>query len=448
MERPRALVLDEDPTVRRTVVAGLSEHGFAVEEGDPQRGPVGRFDVVLANPRAREAREQIEALRHAEPGLLLVVLGEAPADGEAFDTLPTPLDSTRLRDVARRLRSVSALRAENRALQAELQRRACAAGIVGRSRASQRLVDAISRHARSDRPVWLAGEPGVGKEHAARVLHSMSGRSGLDFVSVPCAAVSERGGDASVAGLESSCGTLYLDGLPALPLDAQRILDRRAHDDPRGDSGRLVASDPSTPQRAAEIGRLLDGLRSRFEPATIPIAPLRERPEDIAVLARHFADRIAELNRLPALEIDGAALALLEAHPWPGNVAELRSTIEHAVLLATDSQITVEQLPEGIRGVPSAPGPRVGGGRSAVPPAPFRSAKRAVVRSFEASYLRDLLSYHAGNVTAAARQAGMLRSALQRLLRKHGLRSGEFRHAMRSGSLDARAAASPADDRG
>ena len=178
----------------------------------------------------------------------------------------------------------------------------------------------------------------------------------------------------------------------------------------------------------------------------IVIPPLRERPEDVPALARHFADRIGEANRLPGFEIEPPALALLEAHTWPGNAAELRSAIEHAALLSTEARIGPEHLPESIRNGSLERTVRGAGAASAAAPATFRAAKRTVVASFEASYLRELLAYHAGNVTAAARHAGMLRSALQRLLRKHGLRSGEFRGA--AGRHDARTLAPPVDERG
>jgi len=241
---------------------------------------------------------------------------------------------------------------------------------------------------------------------------------------------------------------LYLDELPSLPPEGQRRLVRRFELDPAGDSGRIVASAPAPPSKAAEIGRLVDGLRDRFEPNVVVVAPLRERPDDVPVLAKHFADRIGELNRLPAFEIESGALALLEAYPWPGNVAELRTAMEHAALLATEARIGPQHLPETIRGAAGGPSLRHTIGTPPRTPAAFRAAKRTVVTSFEAAYLRELLAYHDGNVTAAARQSGMLRSALQRLLRKHGLRSGEFRDAGHSARSDSRTAAPPVDERG
>ncbi len=123
-------------------------------------------------------------------------------------------------------------------------------------------------------------------------------------------------------------------------------------------------------------------------------------------------------------------MALLERYPWPGNVRELRNAVEHAVILATEGRIRPSDLPDRLREA------RVDGGstgsRRQVASRPFREVKREVVESFERAYLYDLMEQHSGNVTSAAVQAGMLRSALQRLLRKYGLKSVEFRKRARA----------------
>jgi DNA-binding NtrC family response regulator len=118
----------------------------------------------------------------------------------------------------------------------------------------------------------------------------------------------------------------------------------------------------------------------------------------------------------------------MEAHNWPGNVRELRNAMEQAVILATDDTIRPRELPQVIQGPADAVGPDSGRESSQ----PFRMAKRVVVEAFEKSYLSDLLRRSEGNVTVAAQHAGMLRSALQRLLRKHELRSVEFRSRSRA----------------
>jgi DNA-binding NtrC family response regulator len=153
----------------------------------------------------------------------------------------------------------------------------------------------------------------------------------------------------------------------------------------------------------------------------VPLPPLRERREDIALLCRHFLTAICEINQLPAMRLSSEALGVMERYRWPANVRELRQAVEHAAILAPEGEIRADDLPERVREAAAKDGPLPSAaGR-------FRSAKRKVVDAFESGYLSNLMERHAGNVTLAAQQAGMLRSALQRLLRKHGLKSADYR---------------------
>lgn len=142
--------------------------------------------------------------------------------------------------------------------------------------------------------------------------------------------------------------------------------------------------------------------------------------EAVATLARRFVEGLCRLNGLPQIEISAEALAALERHDWAGKSEELRAAVETAVILASDGTVRVEDLPASLR--------RHGNGNAEVQAdRRFREAKRTIVDAFERSYLSDLLRRHGGNVTAAAEYSGMLRSALQRLLRKHEIRSSTFR---------------------
>ena len=151
---------------------------------------------------------------------------------------------------------------------------------------------------------------------------------------------------------------------------------------------------------------------------------MRQRVEDIPLLARHFMRTISMINELPPIRLEAGALALLERHRWPDNVQGLRNALEQAAILSPDGKIRPRDLPDGVRepARASLPGAAGGGGTRS-----FRDAKREVVDGFERRYLLELMERHGGNVTAASEQAGMLRSALQRLLRKYALKSAEFR---------------------
>jgi DNA-binding NtrC family response regulator len=242
------------------------------------------------------------------------------------------------------------------------------------------------------------------------------------------------GDESGGARLEARAGggTVYLDRVTALDAERQELLLSAISAWPRTSLGssegeaappRLLAGSRVDPAVVVKEGHLLDALRRRLAESTVVLPALRERKEDIALLARHFVQAICEINQLPSISISAEALASLERYAWPSNARELRNAVEHAVILAAEGTIRPQDLPDKIReeqAGEAAPARYAANDR-------FRDAKRAVVDSFERAYLSDLLERHGGNVTSASRHAGMLRSALQRLLRKHGLRSADFR---------------------
>jgi two-component system response regulator AtoC/two-component system nitrogen regulation response regulator NtrX len=221
------------------------------------------------------------------------------------------------------------------------------------------------------------------------------------------------------AALTESRGTVFLASLERLAWPAQEALAAAlagATTRPR-----VVASTAMDPHLAAGEGRLSRALVAAFAGSIVRVPPLRERPSDIAVLVRTFIEELRRLNGLPPIAVAPEAMVALEEYGWPGNVRQLRGAVESAVILATDGTVRATNLPEYVVGDAGSTGVKVrAGGR-------FREAKRLVVDVFERSYLEDLLKRHGGNVTGAAEQSGMLRSALQRLLRKHELHSADFR---------------------
>jgi DNA-binding NtrC family response regulator len=215
----------------------------------------------------------------------------------------------------------------------------------------------------------------------------------------------------------------------------------------RPSTAAVILADPSPP--AEKLGRLSDGvlevLPRRPDAARLRGAVdralalhdllearrrLGERPVGVEALARQFVEEIRAVNDLPPIDIAADALEALNRHPWADEDRDLRDAIERAVTLAEDGVVRLAHLPSAVRG-----GARAGpDGESA--DSGFRDAKRRVVESFEKRYLAGLLARHRGNVTAAAQESGMLRSALQRLLRKYDLRSSEFRSPLHGPTLD------------
>jgi len=447
VDRPLALVVDPDPAVRAVVRDILEEREIAslgASTGSEALHQLGNraIEMLILDPDAEDVAEAGVLARALalEAGPLVLVTRANGAGWDAswvgsgvFDVLAKPIEENEARlALDRALRQLDLL-AEVRRLRRELQSREGYQQLVGRSASMERLRDELDRLAASDVPVWLTGATGTGREFAARQLHQSSSRASAPFVVVDCAAVGEAPcwfaatSSAEAPGLLDGVddGTVYLDDVTQLAQGAQESL-LVAITAGRGPRPRWVAAASIDPRLAVERGQLDEALLPRLAARTLAMPALRDRIEDVAILARHFATTIAEINHLPPIRISPEALSALEAYHWPGNVRELRYAIEHAATLATQGTIRMDDLPVAVRrGGSAAPS------AEALPDPPstirFREAKRQVVEAFEERYLRDLLRRHEGNVTAASQQAGMLRSALQRLLRKYALKSAEFR---------------------
>jgi DNA-binding NtrC family response regulator len=453
MERPLALVVDKDAAVRAIVRDVFEEHnvmvlgaGSAPEAREFLRSrPIGILMVDFATPGVDELEllARGRELQHA-PTLVSIVPDSDPSRGAAllrsgaFDVLLKPVDESTLQRVVHRALVQHKTRELLRHARQELQSREGYHGVVGRSEAMERLRERLRELGRSGVSPWFVGEPGTGKELAARSLHGLSPSAGAAFVAVPCAELTGEGWDERWFGADgllaqAEGGTLYLEDLTALSPELQElliaVLAPGADSDAR--SVRFVAGSQIDPRDAIEQGRLLVEVRDALDGEVLVLPPLRERSGDIALLARHFVSAICEINYLPSLQLAPEAVSLMERYRWPHNVQELRNAMEHAVILSSDGRISPRELPDRVRESGALEAAPVAVAVEGVSARGFREAKREIVEIFERGYLRELMARHGGNVTAASQQAGMLRSALQRLLRKYQLKSADFRDRRR-----------------
>jgi len=452
VERPVALVVDRDPAVRSLIGDVFEDRGFVAlgaENVDDARDKLGTRPVSLMlidlESVGSSADELIEHAQRLRPQPLMVGLDTAvdhrgvseSVRAHLFDVAPKPIERDRIDRLCRRSLAQLETLSELRRLQSDLQNREGYLGIVGRSDAMERVRSRVGSLGWRGDGVWIVGESGTGKELTARVLHGSADGDG-EFVLVNCAElrsldtlVNEEGALDRAEG-----GTLYLENLPELRLDfqedLQREIERReTRRDSEGKVARLVVGSREDSTRAVAEGRLLQILQERLARTTVQLPALRDRRDDVALLANHFIIAICEINHLAPIRISPEALSTLERYDWPGNVQELRNAIEQAVILSIEGTIRPEDLPDRVR---ESPGTAAGApGGPGLSRRPFREVKREIVEVFESAYLGELLDRHGGNVTAASEQAGMLRSALQRLLRKHGLKSADFRAARRRG---------------
>ncbi len=314
--------------------------------------------------------------------------------------------------------------------------------MVGESQAFLEAIGKVPLLAGSDATVLVQGETGTGKDMVARAIHYQSRRNGHPFIPVNCgglpdhlfenelfghakgaftdAATAERGLVAEAEG-----GTLFLDEVDAMSLAAQAKVLRFLQDleyRPLGSARcvtadvRVIAATNKNLRQMVEAKSFREDLFYRLNVLTLSIPPLRERTEDILLLAESFlAKYAAKHGRGPVTLSQGAAEKLL-AHAWPGNVRELDSVIQRALLLGASDPLMPQELD-----VPVALAGQID------PAVSLRQAKQRTMGQFERAFLINLLRSHRGNVTHAARAAGKERRSFQRLLQKYGLGSQAFR---------------------
>jgi DNA-binding NtrC family response regulator len=396
-------------------IARLHESPFAVVVSDVRLPGAAGMDV-LAAARALDAPPEV---------VLMTAYAEVPAAvaalrGGAYDYLAKPVEPDDLVRVAARAADRHALVRRARELQALVE--AGESGFIGRSAAAVEVRRRVERAGRLPAPVVLLGEPGAGKEVAAREIHRV--RDTGRFVAVSCGGVSESWLDAELFGptgllgrRADGGGTLFLDDVADLPATLQAKLMRALGDEDGGPARpRVIAATPRDLERLANDGAFRRDLYFWLNVVSITLPPLRERQEDIGLLAARFLHLAGARFGTPARRLTPEALAVLERAPWPGNVRELRHAIEHAATAADGELVGVEHLPDTLRG--------------ALPAAPAGTYRAAVEKAADAGgrdYLVQVMRSTGGNVTRAAAEAGVERETLHRLLKRHGVDPARFR---------------------
>jgi transcriptional regulator with PAS, ATPase and Fis domain len=334
------------------------------------------------------------------------------------------------------------LRDRTRQLEAALTTRNPLERLIGQSAKMGAVFKLVQTVAHSSATVLLQGESGTGKELVARAIHFRSPRRERPFIAVNCSALTETlleselfghvkgaftGATRDKKGLFEAAdgGTLLLDEVgdisPAMQVRLLRVLQegevRRV-----GDTGsvkvdvRVIAASNVDLARAKEAGRLREDLYYRLNVITVHLPPLRDRPEDIPLLAQHFLRQYSARQGKAVSGFSPTALEALTCHRWMGNVRELENAIERAVVLTANPQVELEDLPPQVRESVQ------GGGEVelySLAHLPYAEAKKLAMRTFERRYLSELLERHDHNVASAARSAGVDRSNFRRLLKQY-----------------------------
>jgi DNA-binding NtrC family response regulator len=461
----RLLIVDDEPEMVESSarLLGLAGHQCVTTTAGHQALALLESErpEVLLTALKTPAMDGLELMRRAhqiDPDLPVIIITAfasiesavgAVREG-AFDYLPKPFSAEQLRVAVDRALRQRELTLENRNLRQQLQQTLGLENIIGRSPAMVRVFELLKKAARSEANILVLGESGTGKELVARAIHANSERASKPFVPVDCASLPEHLLESELFGHEKGAftgavktksgliemadhGTLFLDEIGELPLALQskflRALQER-NIRRVGGTGlievdmRVVSATNRDLREEIAKGRFREELYYRINVIAIELPPLRERAGDVPLLAHAFLKKYA---RGQPLALDEAALAALEAYAWPGNVRELQNVIERASVLADGATVRPCDLPDYMLHRTAAPGTPPASTADGLLPTtrtdlPLKQAKEQWMEALEGSYLRELLERHQGNISAAAKAAGIDRKTFHRLINKYHLR--------------------------
>src|SRR5437773_7450514 len=450
----RVLIVVDEKSKLRALHGLLGKEGYQVEtaasgEEALRRIETGSFHLVITDLSmdGTNGMQVLERAKNIDPDLAVIMITAYGSEKIAVqamklgaaDYVPKPFDNDELRVLVRRVMETAMLRRDHRRLLQQVQGDFGFEQIVGQSGAMQRVFEVIEKIADADVTVLVRGDSGTGKELVANALHYRSPRRARAMVKMNCAALSRELAESELFGHERGAftgaiarregkfeaadgGTLFLDEVGDMPLETQakllRAIQEREFERVGGNvpirvDVRLIAATNQDLESAVRAGRFREDLYYRLRVVELAIPPLAERREDIPLLIDHFLKEAARRFARDPKPLTGEALRACVAHDWRGNVRELRSAVEQALLLAPGPEITPADL-FGRPGVAETPS-------SAPLPATLREAKERMVEALERDFLRQALRRHGGNITKAAEEVGMHRQNLQQKMRELGL---------------------------
>ena len=442
-KKPNLLVVDDEKNTREALRRVL-EDSFEVFTTADVKGvshllQSESLDVVLSDLRLgnESGIQVVDLCRKAQPPIPCVVMTaygsvetavEAMQKG-AYDYVTKPLDLDRVEILLRRaVRSVQ-VEQENIRLKAQLGQAYGLEKIIGRCPAMQEVLDRIRQVADSKASVLIEGESGTGKELVARAIHGLSPRKSGPFVAVHCAALSPQLLESELFGHEKGAftgaierragrfeqaqgGTLFLDEIGEIDASTQvkllRVLGERTLERVGGNQEisvdvRLVAATNRNLESMVKAGKFREDLFFRIRVVEIHLPPLRERREDIPVLADYFLREFTSENAKSGIEFSREVMEGMQKYPWPGNIRELRTAVEHGVVMVKGKRIELADLPAGLS--KSGKGRGVETGRL-----------EGNLVEMEKAAIQKALTQTGSNITLAANQLGISRRTLHRKL--------------------------------
>jgi two-component system, NtrC family, response regulator GlrR len=447
----KILVIDDDKNILKVIKMRLEADGFQIETASNSTVALKSateevFDLALVDLKLGEENgiELMESLHQINPAMPIIILTafgtiESAVDAMkkgAYGYLAKPFEYPDLRHQIKNCLEKSKLSKEVEHLRNLIKVRYGFENIVGRSEKMKRVLELVTQAAQSDSSVLIQGDSGTGKELIAKALHVSSDRKDKPFIAVNCAAIPETLFESELFGYEKGAfsganrnkqghfaqadeGTFFLDEISEMPLSMQAKLLRALQEReffPLGGNKtikvdtRLIATTNRNLEEAVQKGEFREDLYYRIHVIVVNMPPLKERKEDIPLLAKFFLKKFCKAADKEIKGFSPEVLQKLMLYDWPGNVRELENTIEGAVVMARQDVITEDFLlhadtfsKEGFK--------------------PLKEAKE----QFERNYLIQLIELTQGNISKAAKISGKYRADLYELLKKHGLKPKDFR---------------------
>ena len=452
------LVVDDDDAHRGMLRMMLKSWGYTVEEaadGDEavEKVHAKAFDAVLTDVRMGkvngiEAMKQILSYNPSLPVILMTAYSsvETAVDAlriGAYDYLIKPLDFDALKETLNKAIEHSRLGVENRELRRQFSEENASTEILGRSPAITSMLSMIRTVAPTEATVLITGESGTGKELVARALHAQSLRKDEPLVTVNCAALAETLLESELFGHEKGAftgadkrregrfkqadrGTHFLDEIGEMPIGVQAKLlralqqgeiQRVGSDKSEHVDVRVIAATNRDLRKEVEERRFREDLYFRLNVISLEVPPLRQRKEDIPLLAAHFLSHYAERNHKNVKGFSAQCMDMLLHYDWPGNVRELQNAVERAVILCTGEYVTGPELPVNIAKLAAEAMPKSTEVSSSLAGLPLEEVERRAIE--------ETLRETGDNKSAAARKLGITRATLHKKLRKYGSDKGD-----------------------
>jgi two-component system response regulator HydG len=460
------LIVDDEPDIRLVMTANLTREGYDVDTAEDglealKKVETRDFDAVILDHQMPNltGMEFLSRLRSGVPAdapdvpvIVITAYGtiemavQAMKDG-AYSYLTKPI---RYEDLSLQVKNAverHRLTREVRTLRDEVEDRYQFGNIIGRNPRMQEVFQTIRTVADTDATVLIHGESGTGKELIARAIHYNSGRKDKPFVVVSCSALPETLLESELFGHEKGAftgairrrvgrfemaegGTVFLDEIGEMSVPVQlkllRVLQEREIERVGGNQTikvdvRVIAATHRDLQQAMREHQFRQDLFYRLNVVPLKLPSLRERLDDVPLLAAHFLKKYAEKNQRPVKGFSADALEALGGYSYPGNVRELENMIERAVIMEKDDTIQRSALGQ------AATGRQVLSETMGDDPGPFRQVKTRIVEQFEREYLSRLLTLYKGNLSRSSRHAGMNIKNFHEKMAKYGIKKEEFK---------------------